>query len=81
VTSGRPTGFRVFRGADAVAGAVGANVVEFGKFDGVHLGHRALLERDAAASRRLGLPYGAVTFERHPDAYSGALRCHRCQPV
>lgn len=61
--------FRVFRGADGVADAYGATVVAFGKFDGVHLGHRALLDRAAAASRRLGLPYGAATFERHPYAY------------
>ena len=65
----RPLGFRVFRGADGVAGAVGPNVVAFGKFDGLHLGHRALLHRAAGASGRLGLPYGAVTFERHPDAF------------
>lgn len=49
--------------------ALGPSVVAFGKFDGVHLGHRALLERAAAAGRRLGLPHGAVTFERHPYAH------------
>jgi riboflavin kinase / FMN adenylyltransferase len=52
-----------------VAAALGPNVVAFGKFDGVHLGHRALLDRAAGAARRLGLPYGVVTFERHPYAY------------
>ena len=61
--------FRVFRGADGVEAAFGPSVVAFGKFDGVHLGHRALLERAAAAGRRLGLPHGAVTFERHPYAH------------
>src|SRR2546428_14061267 len=65
----RPTGFRVLRGADGVAGALGPNIVAFGKFDGLHLGHRALLDRAARASHRLGLPYGAVTFTRHPEAY------------
>lgn len=64
-----PAGFRVLRGADGVAGALGPNVVAFGKFDGLHLGHRALLVRAAEASERLGLPYGVVTFERHPNAY------------
>jgi len=48
---------------------MGATVVAFGKFDGVHLGHRALLDRAAAASRRLGVPCGAATFQRHPYAY------------
>jgi riboflavin kinase/FMN adenylyltransferase len=66
---GGPGTFRVFRGPEGVAGALGPNVVAFGKFDGLHLGHRALLDRAAGTGRRLGLPYGAVTFERHPDAY------------
>jgi FAD synthase len=64
-----PGSFRVFRGADGVKAALGPSVVAFGKFDGVHLGHRALLEHAAAAGRRLGLPHGAATFERHPHAH------------
>ena len=71
-------GFRVFRGTDGVAEALGATVVAFGKFDGVHRGHRALLDRALAAGRRLGLPAGAVTFERHPHAH---LRRDRVPPV
>jgi riboflavin kinase/FMN adenylyltransferase len=67
--SEHPAGFRVFRGPDGVANVVGPNVVAFGKFDGIHVGHRALLQRAAGASRWLGLPYGAVTFERHPSVY------------
>jgi riboflavin kinase/FMN adenylyltransferase len=59
----------VFRGPDGVGEALGAAVVAFGKFDGVHLGHRALLGRAVEAGRRLGLPAGAVTFDRHPHAY------------
>src|SRR5690242_8517420 len=62
-------GFEVFRGADGVAKRLGHSVVAFGKFDGVHLGHRALLDRALGSGRRLGLPTGAVTFERHPHAY------------
>jgi riboflavin kinase/FMN adenylyltransferase len=48
---------------------LGATVVAFGKFDGVHRGHRALLDRALGAGRRIGLPTGAVTFARHPHAY------------
>jgi riboflavin kinase/FMN adenylyltransferase len=62
-------GFRVFRGPDGVARAVGPNIVAFGKFDGIHVGHLALLERAAGASRQLGLPHGAAMFERHPSVY------------
>jgi riboflavin kinase / FMN adenylyltransferase len=64
-----PARFRVFRGADGVAELLGATVVAFGKFDGVHRGHRALLDRALGAGRRMGLPTGAVTFARHPHAY------------
>jgi riboflavin kinase / FMN adenylyltransferase len=60
-----------------VAELLGATVVAFGKFDGVHRGHRALLDRALTAGRRLGLPAGAVTFERHPFAY---LRGGRLPP-
>jgi len=67
----RPARFRVFRGAAGVAEAIGPNVVAFGKFDGVHRGHRALLDRAAAAARRLGIPFGAVSFDRHPEVYLG----------
>ena len=38
--------------------------VAVGNFDGVHLGHRALIERARAA--RPGLRLGIVTFEPHP---------------
>jgi riboflavin kinase / FMN adenylyltransferase len=65
----RPPRFRVFRGPVGVAAAIGPNVVAFGKFDGVHRGHRALLDRAAAAARRLGISCGAVSFERHPEVY------------
>jgi riboflavin kinase/FMN adenylyltransferase len=37
-------------------------------FDGVHRGHRALLERVVAEAAARGLPAAAVTFDRHPLA-------------
>jgi riboflavin kinase/FMN adenylyltransferase len=37
-------------------------------FDGVHLGHRALLDRVAAEAAARGVPAAAVTFDRHPLA-------------
>jgi len=42
------------------------SVVTVGAFDGVHLGHRAVLEANAALARRLGLASVLVTFEPHP---------------
>lgn len=43
-------------------------VATFGNFDGVHLGHRAVLTRLAAEGSERGLPAVAVTFDPHPAA-------------
>ena len=40
-----------------------------GNFDGVHLGHRAMLARLAEAARRLELPSCVMTFEPHPREF------------
>lgn len=40
--------------------------VALGNFDGVHLGHRALIERTREIARAGGRPLGVVTFEPHP---------------
>jgi riboflavin kinase/FMN adenylyltransferase len=44
----------------------GSAVVTVGFFDGVHLGHRAVLARTVAAAGERGLRSVAVTFDRHP---------------
>jgi riboflavin kinase / FMN adenylyltransferase len=41
-------------------------VVAIGNFDGVHRGHRALIEAAAARAQAQGAPLGVVTFEPHP---------------
>ena len=43
-------------------------VAAIGNFDGVHLGHRRILESVAAAGRESGRPSLAITFEPHPLA-------------
>ncbi len=40
-----------------------------GNFDGVHRGHRAMLERLAAKARELKLPCSVLTFEPHPREF------------
>lgn len=41
-------------------------VVSIGVFDGVHLGHQKILERNVSEARRLGARSTAVTFRDHP---------------
>lgn len=43
-------------------------IYALGFFDGVHVGHRALLERCRALAEDAGCRAGAVTFASHPDA-------------
>jgi len=44
----------------------GGSVVSVGVFDGVHLGHRAILEANRAWARELGARSTVVTFRDHP---------------
>src|SRR5258706_151506 len=40
-----------------------------GNFDGVHRGHRALIERVTAKARELSVPSCVLTFEPHPREF------------
>lgn len=44
-------------------------VVAIGNFDGVHLGHRAVLAQAAAIAHDKGRPLGALVFEPHPREF------------
>jgi riboflavin kinase/FMN adenylyltransferase len=59
---------RRFHGVEAVPADLGPAVVTVGMFDGVHRGHRILLDRVTAEAAARGLPAAAVTFDRHPLA-------------
>lgn len=66
----------VFRDPADVPAGFGPSVVAIGKFDGVHTGHRAVIDRarvDAADGARVV----AVTFDRNPLSI---LRPDRCPP-
>ena len=47
-------------------------VATIGNFDGVHLGHQAVLGQLAEAAGRLNLPTVVITFEPQPQEYFGA---------
>jgi riboflavin kinase/FMN adenylyltransferase len=49
--------------------AAGAAALTIGNFDGVHLGHRAMIERLRESARRLGVPACVMTFEPHPREF------------
>jgi riboflavin kinase/FMN adenylyltransferase len=53
-------------GLDALPRDGGRTVVTVGFFDGVHVGHRAVLAATVDAARERGVPAVAVTFDRHP---------------
>lgn len=44
-------------------------VVTIGNFDGVHLGHQALLDQVIAEAKKRGVPSVVMTFEPHPLEY------------
>ena len=69
--SGEPQGGAPVNRYDGVAALpqdMEPTVVTVGMFDGVHRGHRALLDRVVAEAAGRGLPAAAVTFDRHPLA-------------
>ncbi len=41
-------------------------MVTIGAFDGVHLGHRRLIERVRTTAHEIGAVSAVVTFDRHP---------------
>ncbi|HEX6248132.1 MAG TPA: bifunctional riboflavin kinase/FAD synthetase [Nocardioidaceae bacterium] len=58
---------RVWRSCDEVPADLGRTVVTIGNFDGVHLGHRHVVQRARELADELGLPdVVAVTFDPHP---------------
>ncbi len=56
-------------------------VYAIGNFDGVHLGHRAVITRTIELARARGAPGAALTFEPHPaDYFAGAPVVYRLTP-
>ena len=56
----------VFRDPSEVPADFGRSVVAIGKFDGVHVGHRAVIERMREDAGAIGARTVAVTFDRNP---------------
>jgi riboflavin kinase/FMN adenylyltransferase len=56
----------VFPDIDDAARSLTASVVTIGNFDGIHLGHQALVARTVEESRRRNAVSVALTFDPHP---------------
>ena len=63
------TGFTVIRDLTPDAAIPRGAVVAMGNFDGVHLGHRAVITAALQMGRSHGKPAFAVTFEPHPRSF------------
>jgi riboflavin kinase/FMN adenylyltransferase len=61
--------FTVIRDTTPAADIPKGSVVAMGNFDGVHLGHRAVIEAALQMGRAHGRPALAVTFEPHPRRF------------
>ena len=62
-------GFIVIRDTTPAAAIPKGAVVAMGNFDGVHLGHRAVITAALQIARAHGRPALAVTFEPHPRRF------------
>src|SRR5437899_7778291 len=63
------SGFTVIRDTTPAAAIPKGAVVAMGNFDGVHLGHRAVIAAALQMGRAHGRPALAVTFEPHPRSF------------
>jgi riboflavin kinase/FMN adenylyltransferase len=63
--------FTVVRGslADDLGTRLAGAVVAIGNFEGVHRGHRAVIDTAIRRAGALGRPVAALTFEPHPRVY------------
>lgn len=55
--------------------AIQPKVIALGFFDGVHLGHGALLRRTAAEAKRRGVRSAVFTWHSRPRRWSPVCRC------
>ena len=67
---------KVYRTLEQVSG-FGPCALTIGNFDGVHLGHRRILQRVVAIARERGWKPSALTFDPHPTRIVAPERAPR----
>ncbi len=59
----------VWRGNGALPAALKRPIVVIGNFDGLHRGHRAVIEAGRSLAKEQGRPLTVLTFDPHPRSY------------
>ncbi len=83
---------RIIRDPRFVAPEDRGAAAAIGNFDGVHLGHQAVIDLTRATAARLSVPLGVMTFEPHPRQFfapdappfrlmNAVTRAHRLQKL
>jgi riboflavin kinase / FMN adenylyltransferase len=67
-----------FKSIGEIPSGFGPSVAAIGNFDGVHLGHRKILNAVVDEARKLSARAVAITFDPHPDQY---LRPEQTPPL
>jgi riboflavin kinase/FMN adenylyltransferase len=62
---------RIVRHLDPAPPAARGAAIALGNFDGMHLGHQAVIRETIARARALGAPSAMLTFEPHPRQVLG----------
>lgn len=60
---------RIFPHFQDLPGDARGTVAAIGNFDGIHLGHRAVIETTRKRAADLGRPLSVITFEPHPRSF------------
>ena len=68
-------GMALFHAVSEMPGDFGPSAVTFGKFDGVHLGHRAVIDELRGLAAERSLVPTVLTFDRNPLALLAPDRC------
>ncbi|MFQ5513067.1 MAG: bifunctional riboflavin kinase/FAD synthetase [Myxococcota bacterium] len=68
---------KIYSGSEELGGALRGCILTVGNFDGLHLGHQALLRAVLERGRALAAPMAVYTFDPHPRRL---LQPERAQP-
>jgi len=60
---------KIIRDFNTINPAYRSAVIALGNFDGVHLGHREILEQCIASAKAYNVPAAVMTFEPHPREF------------